>query len=150
MPLTKSQQLAALSDLLAARREAVLLAWRKVDRADPEQMTGRALTFGQFLDHIPAILDAYELKLRARPGGAEARAAEIEKKVEGVKHGLHRWQQGYRLKELISECGHLQFTVFEELGDIVATHPELERGTLLEAHRQLLQLINDTISESAA
>ncbi len=149
MPLTPSEQLAALSDLLAARREAILAAWRKLDRADPEQMTGRSLTLGQFLDHIPGILNAYELKLRSRPGGADARAAEIEKKEEGVKHGLHRWQQGYRLKELISECGHFQTCVFEELGRIVAAHPELELATLLEAHRQLLHLINDTISESA-
>ena len=150
MPLTPRQQLAALSDLLAARRDAILTAWRKVDRADPEQMTGRALTLGQFLDHIPPILDAYELRLRSRPGGADARAAEVEKKEEGVKHGLHRWQQGYRLKELIAECGHLHRCVFEELGDIVATHPELEPATLLEAQGQLLHLINDTISESAA
>ncbi len=150
MPLTRSQQLAALSDLLAARRDATLVAWRKMDRADPEQMTGRALTLGQFLDHIPPILDAFELRLRSRPGGADARAAEAEEKEEGVKHGLHRWQQGYRLKELVSECGHLQLCVFEELGSIVALHPELESSTLLEAHRQWLRLINDTISESAA
>ncbi|MDR3458929.1 MAG: HAMP domain-containing sensor histidine kinase [Verrucomicrobiae bacterium] len=150
MSLTPIQQLAALSDLLAARREAILAAWRKLERADPEQMTGRALTLGQFLDHIPPILDAYELRLRSRPGGMNARAAEVEKKEEGVKHGLHRWQQGYRLKELISECGHLQFCVFEELGNLVATHPELGPATLLEAHRQLLDLISDTISESAA
>ena len=150
MPLTQSQQLAALSDLFAARREAVLVAWRKVDRADPEQKTGRSLTLGQFLDHIPPILDAFERKLRSRPGGAEAQAAEVEKKAEGVKHGLHRWQQGYRLKELISECGHLQLCVAEELGNLVAAHPELEPATLREAHRQLLHLINDTISESAA
>jgi signal transduction histidine kinase len=150
MPLSRSQQLAALSDLLAARREAILVAWRKLDRADPEQMTGRALTIGQFLDHIPPILDAYEHKLRSRPGGTDAQAADVEKKEEGVKHGLHRWQQGYRLKELVSECGHLQFCVFEELGNIVAAHPELEPATLLEARRQLLHLINDTISESAA
>lgn len=147
--LTNSQQLAALSDLLAQRREAILAAWRKLDRADPGQMTGRSLTLGQFLDHIPAILDAYELKLRSRPGGADARAADADKKEEGVKHGLHRWQQGYRLQELISECGHLQLCVFEELGNIVAAHPELEPATLLEAHRQLLHLIGDTISESA-
>jgi len=150
MPLTKSQQLAALSDLFAERREAVLVAWRKVDRADPEQMTGRSLTIGQFLDHIPPILDAYELKLRSRPGGADDLAADVEKKEEGVKHGLHRWQQGYRLKELISECGHLQLCVSAELGNIVAARPELEPATLVEAHRQLLHLINDTISESAA
>ena len=150
MPLAPGQQLAALSDLLAARREAILSAWRKLDRADPEQMTGRALTIGQFLDHIPGILDAYELKLRSRPGGADARTAEADRKEEGIKHGLHRWQQGYRLKELISECGHLQLCMFEELGDIAAAHPELGPSVLLEAHRQLLHLINDTIGESAA
>ena len=142
--------MAALSDLLAVRREAILSTWRKLDRADPEQMTGRALTIGQFLDHVPAILDAYELRLRSRPGGADARTAEVDKKQEGIKHGLHRWQQGHRLKELISECGHLQLCVFEELGGIVAAHPELEPAVLLEAHRQLLRLINDTIGESAA
>lgn len=150
MPLTPSQQLAALSDRLKMRREAILVAWRKVDRADPDQLTGRALTLGQFLDHIPPILDAYELKLRSRPGGVAAQAAEVVKKEQGVKHGLHRWQQGYRLKELISECGHLQLCVFEELSNIVATHPELEAATLQEAHRQLLHLIYDTIRESAA
>lgn len=150
MSLTPSQQLATLSDLLAQRRETILVAWRKMDRADPGQMTGRALTLGQFRDHIPAILDAYELSLRARPGGAESRAAEDEKEEEGVKHGLHRWQQGYRLKELINECGHLHFCVFEELGNLVAAHPELEPATLLEAHGQLLHLIHDIVCESAA
>ena len=150
MPLTTSEQLAALSDLLAARREAILAAWRKLDRADPEQKTGRALTLGQFLDHIPAILDTYELKLRSRPGGAAAQAADVETEEGGLKHGLHRWQQGYRLKELISECGHFQICVFEELGSIFAGHAELEHETLLEAHRQLLHLINDIISGSAA
>ncbi len=150
MSLTKRRQLADLSDFLGLRREAILLAWRKLDRADPEQMTGRSLTLGQFLDHIPAILDAYELKLRSRPDEASSQAADVERKEEGVKHGLHRWQQGYRLKELMSECGHLQLCVFKELSNIVAAHPELEPATLQEAHRQLLHLINATISESAA
>ena len=56
MPLTTSQQLAAFSYHLAERREAILLAWRKAARADPEQTTERALTTGQFRDHIPQIL----------------------------------------------------------------------------------------------
>jgi signal transduction histidine kinase len=150
MPLTTSEQLTTLSDLLASRRQAILLAWRKAARADPEQMTGRALTLGQFLDHIPQILNAFELILRSRPGGVDARSAAFDKKEEEVKHGLHRWQQGYRLKELMSECGHLQSCLFEELGRIAAAHPELEPATVQEAYRQLLNLINDTISESAA
>ena len=150
MILPAGQQLAALSELLAARREVILLAWHKASRADPQQTTGRSLTTGQFLDHIPQILDAFELKLRSRPGGVDAHAADVDKKEEVVKHGLHRWQQGYRLKELINECGHLQFCLFDELGSIAAAHPELEDETFVEAHRQLLQLTNDTISESAA
>lgn len=149
MPLTKNQQFAALSDHFAARRESILLAWRKADRADPDQTTGRSLTLGQFLDHIPEMLDAFENRLRSRPGGAEAKAADVDKKDEGVKHGLHRWQQGYRLQELINECGHLQLCLYHELGRIAAEHPELKSDTLTEAQRQIMALVNDTISESA-
>jgi len=149
IPLSPDQQLAALGDLLAARREVILTSWRKASRADPEQMTGRSLTIGQFLDHIPQILDAFEGKLRSRPGERDACAAESDKDEEKVKHGLHRWQQGYRLKELLNECGHLQFCLFEELGSIAAAHPELEHHTFVEAYRQLLHLINDMIGESA-
>jgi len=150
MPLTPREQLIALSDLLANRRAAILAGWRKLDNADPEQTTGRSLTRGQFLDHIPAILDTYGHKLRSRLGGEAARAADVEIEEGGVKHGLHRWQQGYRLKELVSECGNFQICVFEELGSIFADHPELEHATLLEAQRQLLQMINEIISGSAA
>ncbi len=149
MPVAKSQQFAALCDHFAARRDAILLAWRKADRADPDQTTGRSLTLGQFLDHIPEMLDAFEFRLRSRPGGVDAQAAEVNKKDEGVKHGLHRWQQGYRLQELINECGHLQFCLYDELGRIAEKNPEIESETLVEAQRQIMALVNDTISESA-
>ena len=69
MSLTRGEQLVGLSDLLSARREAILAAWRKLDTSDPGQKTGRALTLGQFLDHIPAILDTYGHKLRSRRAG---------------------------------------------------------------------------------
>ena len=149
MSLPTSQQFAALSDHFAARRESILQAWRKADRADPDQTTGRSLTLGQFLDHIPEMLDAFEYRLRSRPGGADAKAADGEKKDEGVKHGLHRWQQGYRLQELINECGHLQLCLYAELGRIAAEHPEIEPAICNEAQRQIMALVNDTISESA-
>lgn len=149
MSSSQSQQFAVLCDALGKRRQAILLAWRKADRADPEQTTGRSLTLGQFLDHMPEILDAFELKLRGRPGAAAARAAAVDKKEEEVKHGLHRWQQGYRLRELINECGYLQICVFDEIGRIALDFPEVEPATLVEAYRQLVSLINDTISESA-
>ncbi len=150
MTLSPSEQFSGLADHLAARRPALLLAWRRAAGADVEQTTARSLSVGQLLDHIPEILDAFELRLRSRRDGEDARAADASKKLEGVKHGLHRWQQGYRLKELISECGLLQACLFEELFLIAQAHPEYESSVLLEANRQVLALINDTICESAA
>jgi signal transduction histidine kinase len=149
MPAAQRQQFTALSDLFATKREAILQAWREADRADPDQTTGRSLTVGQFLDHIPEMLQAFEYRLRSSPDGRDAEAADVEKKEEEVKHGLHRWQQGYRLKELIHECGHLQACLFNELGRLAAAHPEFAPETLVEAHRQIMTLINDTIAESA-
>lgn len=150
MILSQSEQFGVLADYLAARRESILLDWRSNACADPGQSTGRSLSVGQFLDHIPHMLDAFELKLRSRVGGADARTAEIDKKLEEVKHGLHRWQQGYRMKELINECGHLQLCLFDELKLISDAHPELDRAVIAAAHRQILTLINDTVIESAS
>ena len=106
--MTESQrrQLYALSDYLASKREEILLAWQKAALADPAQKTAHSLTRGQFQDHIPQVLDAFERKLRTRPDTMAALAAEVAEKKEEVKHGLHRWQLGYRLLELMHEWGH--------------------------------------------
>jgi len=129
---------------------AILAAWRNAAEADPEQTTAHGLTRGQFNDHIPEVLDAFEQLLRSRPGGTNAQAATLDKKEEEVKHGLHRWQQGYRLQELMHEWGHLQLCLFEELDDFAKAHPDIDRETLVEANRQMISMVNDSISGSAA
>lgn len=148
MSPTKGEQFAAISDFLATRRKAILLTWRKAAIADPDQTTGRSLTRGQFNDHIPQVLDAFERKLRSRPGGAGAQAADVEAQQEEVKHGLHRWQQGYQLGELVQEWGYLQQCLFDELDAFAVAHPEIERATLVEANRQMITLVNEAIGES--
>ena len=85
----RDQQFAAICDHFAARREAILQAWRKADRADPDQTTGRSLTLGQFVDHIPEMLDAFEFRLRSGQGGDTTGTEEASRKEDGVKHGLH-------------------------------------------------------------
>ena len=144
-----SHQLDALSDHLAKRRDAILQAWRNAAYADPEQTTARSLTRGQFNDHIPEVLDAFERKLRSRPGGAASQAASVAQAEEEVKHGLHRWQQGYRLRELMHEWGHLQLCLFEEIGAFATAHPDFSHAALAEANRQMITLVNEAISESA-
>lgn len=143
------EQLAALSTHLAARREAILQAWRAAANADPAQTTVSSLTRAQFNDHIPQLLDAFERKLRARPGGDRAAAADEAQTQEDVKHGLQRWQQGYRLGELMHEWGHLHLCLFAEIEAFVVAHPGIEHATLAAAHRELIGLINGGVDESA-
>jgi signal transduction histidine kinase len=150
MSLSRRRQLDALCAHLAKRRPAILRAWREAAEADPKQQTARALTRGQFIDHIPEVLDAFELKLRSRPGGVVAAGADRDKKKEEVKHGLHRWQQGYRLAELMSEWGHLQLCLFDEFEAFAARHPRFARANLGAVTRQMISLVNEAIAESAA
>jgi len=144
----QNDQFNAFCDYLVTRRKAILLAWRKASGTDPGQTTAHSLTRRQFNDHIPEVLDAFERKLRSRPGGAENRAADVQKKLEEVKHGLHRWQQGYRLQELMHEWGHLHLCLADESDAFAAIHPEFNRETLAHLNRQMITLINEAISES--
>lgn len=148
MPLSLSVQLNVLTEHLAARRQIILQVWRNAIGADPQLTTARALSRGQLNDHIPQVLDAFEHKLRSRPGGKEAQAADRLTKKEEVKHGLHRWQQGYRLPELMREWGHLQLCLFDELNAFAGAHPEIERDTMVEVAREMISLVNEAVSES--
>lgn len=148
MSLPLSVQLNLLTEHLATRRKMILQAWRKAIGSDAQLTTARALTRGQLNDHIPQVLDAFERKLRSRPGGQEAQAADRLTKKEEVKHGLHRWQQGYRLPELMREWGHLQVCLFDELDAFDAAHPEIERATMLAIVREMISLVNEAVSES--
>ncbi len=129
--------------------EPLLLAWRKTVEVDPEQTTARSLTRSQLYDLIPVVLDAFERKLRSTPGGQESQAADIAKNQEEVKHGRHRWQQGYRLPEVLHEWGHLQLCLFEEIEAFAAAHADFGREALAEANRQTIHFVNEAITESA-
>ena len=72
---TSKEQLQALADHLANRRNDILSAWRvSVDR-DSELTTASTITRIQFIDHIPAVLDAFEDRLRAEDSAERLRAA---------------------------------------------------------------------------
>ena len=87
---------------LALRRESVLSAWRRAVDADPELTTASLITRAQFVDHIPAVLDAFERRLSSQDPSDFARALE-EQQESAAEHGLHRWQQGYTQPEPMRE-----------------------------------------------
>lgn len=142
--------LADFSEYLATRREAILEAWRAASEADRLQPTAHSLSQSQFNDHIPELLDALERKLRSRPGGHNSLSAGEDMRVEEGKHGLQRWQQGYRQEELMREWGLLHLCLVRELEQFALQCPDWAPADQWSANRELLLLINEGVAKSAA
>jgi signal transduction histidine kinase len=134
---------------LALRRESVLSAWRRAVDADPELTTASLITRAQFIDHIPAVLDAFERRLSSQDPSDLAKALE-EQQQSAAEHGLHRWQQGYNQPEPMREWGHLHLCLLEELENYEALNAGLESNVMQIARRELVRLCSDGVCASAA
>lgn len=146
-----ARELAKLGQQLATRREAILYTWRREVRKDPDLTTADSLPRGQLDDHIPSLLIAYECRLDPElavpDSGAEPRC-EPETQSYAAAHGLHRWQQGYDLQELVQELGRLNECVVLELEAYGTEHAGLAPAVMTTARWMWAQLIADESSQS--
>jgi signal transduction histidine kinase len=139
----------ALAAFLAQRREAILDAWRQAVDADPELTTASTITRAQFIDHIPAVLDAFEWRLSAQRASERAQAR-VEEKESAAEHGLHRWQQGYNQPETMCEWGHLHLCLLQELESYQVLNPAVDVSAMQTARRELVRLCSDGMCASAS
>jgi signal transduction histidine kinase len=144
-----ADQLSALASHLHARREGILRAWRKAIDRDPEMTTGASLPRAQLDDHIPALLDAFERRLRAVTS-REAATLKEQGKGDASAHGLQRWQQGYDLREVTREWGKLQLCLADELESYASNRPEVHPDVLSTARRLWAELCIEGATESVA
>lgn len=141
--------LAALAVHLASRRADLLENWHNAVEADPQLSSPSALPRTQFNDHIPNVLAAFEHRLNTWPS-KESAASDRENQEDAAAHGLQRWQQGYQLREVTREWGHLQLCLADELGNYALAHPGLEPEVMSIAWRALAQLCSEGVIESTA
>jgi len=141
-------QLDALAAHLQKRRATILRQWREAADNDPELTTSSSLSRLQFHDHIPEVLDAFHRKLCAHQRGEIAEATE-DQRESALGHGLQRWQQGYREREVMREWRHLHLCLVDELERYASDHPNLETSVLPAARRALAELCSDGVCESA-
>ena len=146
---TLAAQLAALATWLGQRRDKILQAWRAAVRTDPQLTTGDSLPRAQLYDHIPALLHAFEHKLDPAAAGAGSVGLE-EQHESAAAHGLHRWQQGYDLREVTRELGLLNECVVVELENYARSRPWLEHEVMASARRIWAELCSIGIAESTA
>ncbi len=140
--------LEALASHLAQRREAILRAWHAALDADPELTSFSHLSRAQFNDHIPAVLDAFALRLREADASPEA-DAQASPSASAAEHGLSRWQQGFDQRQTMREWAHLQLCLLAEFEAYEAAHPGLNPAVRARAHRVLTRVCSDGVIESA-
>jgi len=142
-----AEQLSALAAELYARRDSILDAWRAAGDLT-ERSIASSLSRAQFNDHVPAVLDCLAHTMESWPREEDAAAGQNQ--LDRVcEHGQQRWQQGYQLRELIREWGHLQLVVADELERYAAAHPELHPSVMPTARRAWTQLCAASVTESA-
>jgi signal transduction histidine kinase len=147
-PDTARAQLAALADHFARRRDAILDSWRLAIDLDAEVSAAAKSTHSQFVDHVPAVLDAFESRLRAHDP-VEKAEARSDQEQSAAEHGMHRWQQGYRLTETMREWGHLHLCLLAELERYCRQHLSVESEVPAIARRELARLASDGVCASA-
>jgi signal transduction histidine kinase len=142
------RQLEAFAAHLRQRKEAVLAAWRKAVKDDPQLTSATSLPRTRFDDHVPDILDAFMEKLDQWPGdAAQAHAAQRD---AGQRHGAHRWQQGYYLPEVAAEWRHLQLVLLDEVERYARDHSDILADTLAHIRRSLVVLCAEGVEQSIA
>jgi signal transduction histidine kinase len=144
-----SAALQELARYLLRRREAILQSWHAAVERDPEFASFSSLSRAQFNDHIPAVLDALEDRLRSggELGNDQARLAE---QVSAAEHGLHRWQQGYDQRQTMREWTHLQISLQRELEVFRASHHDVEAAAMATAYCAVARHCGEGVIESAS
>ena len=140
--------LESLAAYLSGKREAILADWRRAVDSDPELTTASTISRAQFVDHSPAVLDAFEKRLVSQHSDIRARALQ-EQNESAAEHGLHRWQQGYNQPEAMREWGHLHLCLLKALEDFQAAYPGTEHSAMQAARRELVRLCSDGMCSSA-
>lgn len=147
--MTRMPHEAALRGLAAhlrTQRLAILAAWRRAIEVDPELTSPSSLPRKQLDDHIPQVLDALD---RALLRAAQHEAAPVpDARVSAAAHGLHRWQQGYDLREVAREWMHLQRCLCDCLGSYANDQPALSPAVVTAAYRAIAGACGEGVTES--
>lgn len=122
--------------------------WRDAVRSDPELTTSAGLSRGALDDHVPGIVDDFAQRLRAQHAPDSSRA-EHQQRRDAAEHGMHRWQQGYDIREAMREWGHLDSVILRELDGYAAEHPQIAPEAMSIAREALVRLCMEGTCESA-
>lgn len=133
----------SLAQYLASQRDTIIQCWRRLALEDKSLRSANSLSFRQFLDHIPSVLDDLASILTEDSSGMESNN---EVKKDLAKHGFHRWQQGYKLSEVSRDWAHLHLAVLETVESYLAQGGD--PAAARKIYRRLAELMHHGSLES--
>ncbi|MBA3881378.1 MAG: PAS domain S-box protein [Chthoniobacterales bacterium] len=137
--------LAELADYIAGHVDWITEAWVGAIERQPDIHSADDLTHRQVVDHLPSL--CHDLADRLRSSGTATTFSETE---HARAHGIHRWEQGYRLDELIREAGIIRHVFAVECVDAFAQGvPEFDARARSEAETAIHRFFDDMLIASA-
>ncbi|WP_439555590.1 sensor histidine kinase [Dyadobacter sp.] len=125
-----------LVDYLQARLETILANWRNACEADDTMSSKSSFSWEEFNDQVPLLITLLFLRLRNEP-------LKLDPATVASEHGLHRWQSGYSLPELISEMEHLFKTILDEVEAFETSSGKLGTKSLLLVQQQVFRMYGE-------
>ncbi len=87
---------ATLADHIDQQVDAILEVWKSTVERIGNVPDSERLSYREFVDHIPELLDRLADRLRGR---------DVDTAHGAQKHGQHRWSQGYDIAEVVTRAG---------------------------------------------
>ncbi|MEX3787469.1 sensor histidine kinase [Paraburkholderia sp. BR14374] len=123
------------ANFIRAERGRLTRQWMDAVAIDADLVEADKLTYQQLADHLPEILDQLCMALDAQ----DLECAETSIERDAKKHGYVRWQQGYRIEELVRELDLFQQVLVEALEEFVERDRTCTRRHESRARRLLAE-----------
>jgi signal transduction histidine kinase len=132
---TRPSHLRRFADYVRAEQTRLTEQWMKVVSADADLVEADKLTYQQLADHLPEVLDGLCAALDVED--VECVESAIERPAR--KHGQVRWQQGYRIEELVRELDLFQQVLADALGEYAGVDNTFTRHHERRARRVIAE-----------
>ncbi len=132
----------SLIDHIANRRPAIINAWLQALWKSPEFSTPDKIPTPQLVDHLPNLLDDFVDYLQ----GESVPEAEDHARI----HGRYRWEQNFRLDELLREMLVIRGIILGEMEQFLAQNDPSGVAVSLEASRRATRFFDHALLSSAS
>ncbi|MBE7159289.1 MAG: sensor histidine kinase, partial [Rhodospirillales bacterium] len=136
-----SSFLTGLADFLCDQRESIMHRWLQAAHGNADMQSPAHLDTGQLSNHLPDLLG--DLAHTLRTVGPDP--ARTEARQNARVHGRYRWQQDYRLDELLRELNIIRRMVLHcGVEAFVGEQPSADQAEVHHAYDLVERFFEDT------